>query len=209
LLFSTISLFAQGTASRQLVRWLYRLGGVGLIPLGLLDNSIIPLTGSMDVVTILLCANHRDFWPYYVLMATLGALTGGYVTYRLASGEMKGKLGKLVTTKRTKWMKSHLDKWGVGSIAVPAILPPPFPMVPFLIAAGASQYPRGKFLAALAIGRAVRYTILGVLGFVYGRWIVTEMRKHFYVVIGVGCAMVLISATVAFIRLRHQPAYAR
>jgi membrane protein YqaA with SNARE-associated domain len=206
---SVISLVAQATASRRLVRWLYRLGGVGLIPLGMLDNSVVPITGSMDFVTILLCANHRDFWPYYVIMATLGAVAGGYLTYRLASGEAKGKLGKIISSKRFRWMKSQLEKWGVGSIAVPAVLPPPFPMVPFLIAAGASQYPRGKFLAALAVGRAVRYTILGALGYVYGRWIITAARQHIYVVVAIGCAMLLISATVAFIRFRHESAYAR
>ena len=29
-------------------RWIYQLGGLGLIPLGLLDNSLIPLPGSMS-----------------------------------------------------------------------------------------------------------------------------------------------------------------
>jgi hypothetical protein len=34
--------------------WLHRLGGPGLILLGLVDNSVIPLPGSMDVFVILL-----------------------------------------------------------------------------------------------------------------------------------------------------------
>jgi membrane protein YqaA with SNARE-associated domain len=207
-LLLTVSLIAQNTASHKLLRWLYHLGGLGLIPLGVLDNSVIPITGSMDVITVLLCAEHRDYWPYYVFMATLGALVGGYVTYRLASGEAKGKLGKLISTKRMKWMKSVFKRWGFGSIAVAALLPPPFPMVPFLIAAGASQYPRTKFLSALAIGRGIRYAILGALGFFYGRWIVTATREHIHLIIGVGCVLVLCSATVAFIRLRHESAYA-
>ena len=64
--------------------WLQRLGGPGLILLGVVDNSAIPLPGSMDLLVILLSAHHREWWPYYALMATVGAIVGGYLTYRLA-----------------------------------------------------------------------------------------------------------------------------
>ena len=53
--------------------WLVRLGGPGLVVLGVADNSVIPLTGSMDVLTIWLAARHRELWPYYAVMATAGA----------------------------------------------------------------------------------------------------------------------------------------
>src|SRR5205807_10018384 len=66
------------------LRWLVRLGGPGLILLGLADNSVIPLPGSMDVLTIWLAARNREIWPYYAFMATLGAVIGGDLTYRLA-----------------------------------------------------------------------------------------------------------------------------
>src|SRR5260370_29163705 len=65
-------------------RRLRRLGGVGLVLLGVADNSVIPLTGSMDVLTIYLAARHRETWPYYALMATLRAAFCGSITYDLA-----------------------------------------------------------------------------------------------------------------------------
>jgi len=34
---------AAPTAARSLRRWTFHLGGLGFIPLGLLDNSVIPL----------------------------------------------------------------------------------------------------------------------------------------------------------------------
>src|SRR5215831_14497986 len=67
------------------VIWIRRLGAPGLILLGLADNSVIPMLGSMDVLTIWLAAHHRTTWPYYAAVATLGAVIGGYVTYRLAA----------------------------------------------------------------------------------------------------------------------------
>ncbi|MGB9433736.1 MAG: hypothetical protein WBQ89_15950, partial [Candidatus Acidiferrum sp.] len=72
------------TAMRSVRRWLFHLGGVGLIPLGLLDNSPIPLPGIMDVATIVLSARQQQLWLYYALMATAGSIIGGFVSYRLA-----------------------------------------------------------------------------------------------------------------------------
>jgi hypothetical protein len=39
---------------------LHRWGGWGLVLLGIADNSVVPLTGSMDVLTIWLAAHHRE-----------------------------------------------------------------------------------------------------------------------------------------------------
>jgi membrane protein YqaA with SNARE-associated domain len=67
-------------SKKTALRWLIHLGGPGLILLGLADNSLIPLPGSTDIVTILLAAHRRDMWVYYALMATAGAVLGGYLT---------------------------------------------------------------------------------------------------------------------------------
>lgn len=205
---STLFGIVQQSASRRFLHWMFRLGGVGLIPLGIIDNSVIPIAGSMDVVTVLLCAQSKQWWPYYTVMATLGSLLGGYITYRLTRTESKSHLAKLFSRSKAKGFKNLFDKWGFSAIVVPAMLPPPFPIVPFLIAAGATQYPRGKFLGALAIGRGIRYTILGILGFLYGRWILQVMRAHVFLIVGVGVGLIIASVTVAVFRLRHDSAYA-
>ena len=64
-------------------------------------------------------------------------------------------------------------------MAVPAILPPPFPIVPFLLAAGAMQYSRQEFVAALALGRGIRFTIVAGLGAIYGRHIVRFFSRYY------------------------------
>src|SRR6266436_1428754 len=76
--------FAAPTVARSVRRWIFHLGGLGFIPLGLLDSSVIPLPGSMDVLTIVLSARKQELWLYYALMARLGSVLGGYVTYLLA-----------------------------------------------------------------------------------------------------------------------------
>src|ERR1700676_1740099 len=114
-------------------RQLRRLGGVGLVLLGIADNSVIPLTGSMDVLTIWLAARHREPWPYYALMATIGAVLGGYITYSLARKGGKQAMERRLSKRRAARVYKRFERWGFGAIAVPALLPPPFPFVPFLL----------------------------------------------------------------------------
>ncbi len=186
-----------------LIRWLYRLGGPGLILLGLLDNSVVPIPGSMDVATVLLCAQQKEWWPYYALMATTGSVLGGYLTYRIARGEGKGRLGSRLSRSQMNRVKTIFAKWGFGSIVIPALLPPPFPMVPFLIAAGATQYSRNKFLLALVLGRGIRYAVLGLLGALYGRWVLTLITRHVHAIIWIGVGLVAGCIALAFLRLKR------
>ena len=157
----------EGVRSRA-IAWLFRLGGIGLIPLGLLDNSVVPVPGSMDVFTIVLAARQRQWWLYYAIMATLGSVIGGYLTYQIGRTEGEGT-ARRVSKTRMERVTARFKRWGFGAIAIPAMLPPPMPMVPFLLAAGAARYPRIKFLTALALGRAARYTLLAFLAASYGR----------------------------------------
>ncbi len=171
-----IVLFA---TKRSTLRWLIHLGGPSLILLGLVDNSFIPLPGSTDVVTILLAAHHREPWIYYAIMATLGSVLGGYLTYRVARKGGKETLEKRFSKKKVAKIYAIFERWGFAAVAIPAILPPPFPIVPMLLAAGAMQYPTKKFLTALTVGRGIRYTILAYLGSHYGRNIVKSFARYY------------------------------
>jgi len=158
--------------------WLFHLGGLGLIPLGLLDNSPIPLPGVMDVATILFSARHEQLWLYYALMATLGSVLGGFVSYRLARKGGKAALERRFSPRKVDKVCKIFERWGFGAIAIPAVLPPPMPMVPFLLAAGALQYPAKKFLLALTLGRISRYMIFAYLAARYGRQIIAFIAAH-------------------------------
>jgi membrane protein YqaA with SNARE-associated domain len=159
--------------------WLRHLGGVGLVLLGLADNSIVPLPGSMDVLTILLAARHSQLWWYYAFMATVGAVIGGYITYSLARKGGKEAFERKLSKKTAEKVFRRFERWGFFAVAVPAILPPPFPIVPFLLAAGALQYSRRKFVGALALGRGIRFTIVAGLGAIYGRHIVRFFSRYY------------------------------
>ena len=159
-------------------RWIFHLGGLGFIPLGLLDSSVIPLPGSMDVLTIFLSARKPELWLYYALMATVGSVLGGYVTYRLARKGGKETLERKFPARRLEKVYKIFHRWGFGAIVIAALLPPPMPLVPFLFTAGAMQYSVKRFLLALTLGRVGRYSLLAFLGARYGRHVLTAISQH-------------------------------
>ena len=159
---------AQPSTAHAVRHWFLTLGGPGLILLGLIDSSVIPVPGSMDAMTIVLSAHQRTWWPYYAMMATVGSVVGAYLTYRLARNRGEKALNDRLSKRNAKKVVGVFERWGFGAIALPALLPPPMPMVPFVIAAGALQYSPRKFLMAMSLGRLARYCILAYLGAVYG-----------------------------------------
>jgi membrane protein YqaA with SNARE-associated domain len=160
-------------------KWVLGLGGPGLIVVGLIDNSVVPIPGGMDVCVILLTSHHREWWVYYGAMATVGAVIGGYVTFRLAKKGGKTSLEKKVGQKRAEKAYKQFEKGGFSTVLIGSIVPPPFPLVPVLMAAGIMQYPKQKFLSALAIGRGMRFFALAFLGKVYGTAIVAWLSRYY------------------------------
>jgi len=192
-------------------RQLRHMGGPGLVILGIVDNSVIPVTGSMDVLCIWLAARHQEPWPYYAAMATLGALIGGYITYALARKGGKEAMEHRLSKKKAEQISQRFERWGFFAVALPALLPPPFPIVPFLLAAGALQYPRKRFVGALALGRGVRYLIEAYLGFHYGRHILRFFSKYYAPALAILIGVAVVGSVLTLIEYfarRHREASA-
>jgi len=157
---------------------------------GLIDNSVVPIPGGMDLCVILLTSQHREWWAYYGAFATAGAVIGGYVTFRLARKGGKAEIEKKIGKKRAEKVYGKFEKGGFTTIFFGSMLPPPFPMVPVLMAAGIMQYPRKRFLAALTVGRAIRFFVIAYLGKLYGTaivgWLGHYNRIFLYILIGLG-----------------------
>src|SRR3954467_6763022 len=138
------SLFAAGNFSWK---WLWNLGGPGLILVGLVDNSVIPTPGGMDILTVILTVKQRQLWWYYGLMAIAGSMLGAYISYRLGRKGGKAGLDNRFGAERMEKVYKKFERGGFFTVFIPAVLPPPFPTGPFLVAAGALNYPIQKFFA--------------------------------------------------------------
>ena len=157
---------------------LRRLGGVGLVLLGIADNSVIPLTGSMDVLTIWLSARHREPWPYYALMATVGAVLGGYITYALAQKGGKETMERRLSKRRAAKVYKRFEKWGIRRDCDSGQIASAISFFPFPACRRGNAVFTKEILAALVLGRGVRYSIVAYLGVRYGNHIVRFFARY-------------------------------
>jgi membrane protein DedA with SNARE-associated domain len=182
-------------------RTLRRLGGLGLILMGVLDSSVIPTPGGLDALTIVLAAREKELWLYYAGMAVIGSVLGGYLTYRLGRKGGEGALERRLSKKRLKRVHSAFERWGFGTVFIPSIMPPPFPLSPFLLGAGAMNYPLKKYLLALTAGRAIRFTLIAYLASLYGRSLLNLLAEH-YVQILIGLIVLMAFGGLIFMIYR-------
>jgi membrane protein YqaA with SNARE-associated domain len=183
-------------SSHALMHWLHRLGGPGLVLLAQVDNSPVPVPGSMDVLLIILASSRKELWWYYGLMAFVGTMIASYFTYRLSKKGGKETLEKRIGEDRAKKVYSVFERYGFLSLMGGALAPPPIPMSAFLMAGGALQYPLRKFLAAVGLGRAIRYFLIAYLASLYGNVLIHGLYRYykplliFAIVVGVGGGLV-------------------
>ena len=177
--------------------WLERLGGLGLVLLGLADNSIVPLPGSMDALTVILSARQENWWPYYAAMATIGGIVGGYATYALGAKSGEGALEKKLPKKKAERIYKLFKRYGFWSLFVPGLLPPPMPFSPFLLVAGALKYPKRYFLLAVGLARAIRYGLLAWLGSMYSKQIFGFFHHYYRGILWTVVALAVIGGAAA------------
>jgi membrane protein YqaA with SNARE-associated domain len=178
---------------------LRHIGGIGLVPLAILDASIVPTFGSLDLFTAYLSARTPAFWYYYALMSTIGAVIGAWLMYRLGKKMGEAWMEKKIGHKRFKRVGDAIHHRGFGAIFVSCIAPPPFPTSWFFVGAGAFAIGQKKFLAAVLSGRALRYGLLTWVAARYGRHFLQVLRHPWhYVVISLIISASLIAGVYLF-----------
>ncbi len=163
----------QGTRPHNPVLALFRhLGAIGLFSLAILDSSPIPGLAGPDILTAILAASKRNPWYEYGLVATAGSLIGAYLTYRLAKRAGEAWLHSKFGGGKASRLLGVFHNHGTGSLIAVTAIPIPLPTSVVFAAAGASNYPLGRFLLLVAICRGVRYGAIALLADMYGRHIV-------------------------------------
>lgn len=155
---------------RGLLGYFMRLGSVGLLLISAIDSSPIPLPipGSSDLLVTLFAAQ-RHGWLFATVIATIGSAIGGTASYQIGVAGGLALIDKYVPkrfrARLTHWSEEH----SLLSVALPAVLPPPAPLMPFLIAAGALRMPRRRFYVSFVVSRFLRHAFFAWLGVHYGR----------------------------------------
>jgi membrane protein YqaA with SNARE-associated domain len=162
-----------------LLHLLLSFGLVGVFLVSIVDSSFVPLPvpGITDIMIVVLAAQHANL----ILLiggATAGSFLGGYFSYKIGQSGGMAFLEKHVPARIFKsvchWMETH----AILSVALPAILPPPMPLSPFVLAAGALKMSRKKFLITFTVSRFLRHAAFAGLGLYYGPHVL-RLWNHF------------------------------
>jgi membrane protein YqaA with SNARE-associated domain len=153
--------------------WLTQFGAAGLFSVSVIDSSVIPLPlpGSTDLLLLWLVAHSGDPW-LLAPCAIAGSILGGYTTWQVGSKGGEAALRHYVPARLLRRMRGWVERHRILAVFLPAVLPPPVPLLPFALAAGALGVSRQRFIAIYGAARSLRYSFVAWLGVAYGRRIV-------------------------------------
>ena len=159
----------------------YFLTPAGLVLMGALDASMVfflPL--GIDFVVIIMSARRPDLFWLYALLATLGSVAGAAGTFWIGKEAGEKGLTRFVNPRRLGRVRARVDR-GAIVLAALALIPPPFPFTPFVLAAGALGMHAWAFFPALAAVRVFRFGAEAALASYFGsqilRWMKTPTFK--------------------------------
>src|SRR4029078_10879438 len=156
----------------RLVSWVQgfalSLGGPGLFLIAFLDSSFLSFPEVVDLLIVWLTIQHPPRMPFYALLATLGSVAGCLALFLVARKGGDAFLRKRLHERHVERATAVVRKYGLLSVLVPSLLPPPAPFQIFVLAAGVAQVRTVDFVLAVAIGRGTRYFGEGVLALWYG-----------------------------------------
>jgi membrane protein YqaA with SNARE-associated domain len=161
------------------MRWILHLGPIGIFAVSFFDGWVIPLPipGSTDLLLLMFIVRHGNPWVFATL-AVAGSIVGGMLTWRFGKTGGDKLLRTFVPKRVLDRVCRYVQKRAFISILIATMLPPPVPLTPFALAAGALGVKWKPYLIAYAIGRTIRYGVITWLGVRYGRQILHAWRQY-------------------------------
>jgi membrane protein YqaA with SNARE-associated domain len=157
----------------HVMRYFFQFGLAGLPIISAVDSSFVPLPlpGITDLMLIVYAAGKAN--PFLlVALATLGSAAGGLFSHAVGRAGGMAFLEKHVPARILKRVTGWMENHAILSVSLPAILPPPMPLSPFVLVAGAVQMSRRKFMVAFTVSRFLRHAFAVWIGIHYGRHVI-------------------------------------
>jgi len=169
----------------------------GAYLLALLDATMVFfLPFGVDALVIYLSARNGMFFWIFPLLATAGSVTGAAVTYWI--GKKGGEIGleRFVPQRRLDRLRCRLQKQGVVAMAFAALLPPPFPLTPFVLTCGALEVDRRIFFGIFALMRLIRFGSEAALARIYGRGVLRMIESEAFQTVVIAFIVVAVIGTL-------------
>jgi membrane protein YqaA with SNARE-associated domain len=156
------------------------LGPWGVFIIGALDSAAVGLP--LDPVVAYFVFLNPRLWWLYVIMASAGSAAGSMILYFIGYKGGEALLEKRMSKVRFTKIKKSFENHEFLALMFPAMLPPPTPYKLIVLSAAAFEMDWHKFLLAIFLGRAARFTILAILVKVFGENVIeiinNLVRQH-------------------------------
>lgn len=153
------------------------LGGPGLFFIAFLDSSFLSLPEINDLLLVWMVTRHESRVLYYATCSTLGSISGCLVLY-FVGRKADQWVARRFSKARIDRAMATFQRFGVMAVLVPSLLPPPAPFKIFVLLAGLAGIRVPRFVAAIAIGRGLRYFTEGMLALWYGDRAMEFIREN-------------------------------
>lgn len=177
-------------------QWIFKmataLGGPGLLLIAVADSSFISIPEGNDFLIVALSIGKS--WrtmAYLASMTIIGSVIGCILLFLLGRKGGEAVLLRRFSRDKVEMAERYVQKYGLFSVMIPSILPPPMPFKVFVLTAGVFHLSMGRFFIAVIIGRSVRYYTWGVLSVLYG-----EQVKQFMTESSSTVGLGLLAATI-------------
>lgn len=189
--------------------YLYHFGGLGVMLLAILDSSFLSVPEGNDLLIVILSAGKSwGTMAYYVGMTTIGSVIGCILLYSVGRKGGSPILKRRFAAEKIERAEKLFERFGILTVLIPSILPPPLPFKIFVLSAGVFRLNILSFLVAVVIGRTIRYSVWGVLAVLYGnpvkRFMQQNLKEVGIVFFGV---FALMSALTILYYVRHMKAH--
>ena len=185
------------------MRWFFSTFGFlltwwGALIVSALDASLlVVLPFGVDAMMIYLAARHRDTFWVYPLVVTAGSVAGAALTFWIGVKVGDNGLPRLVSETHLDRLRKKVKNAGAGTLAVSALLPPPFPLTPFVLACGALEVNRTLFFTMFAAMRLVRFFAEALLARWQGVRVLRTLQTDTFKTVVVALAALAVVATAA------------
>lgn len=170
----------------------------GLGALAFVDAGLFPIPPTMDLVLIGYVSAEPSRLLVYSFAAAVGSALGSLIPYIVgrAGGELF--LLKRINRERYEKLRDRFSKQEFFVIAIPAMIPPPFPLKVFEFAAGVFEMKPIPFALAIFCGKFIRFLLFAIITVYYGPAIVHTithtMHDHLGLVLASVAAMIVLVA---------------
>jgi membrane protein YqaA with SNARE-associated domain len=162
----------------------------GLGALSFVDSGLFPIPPTMDLVLIGYVSANPSRVLLYAFAAAVGSGLGSLIPYFIgrAGGELF--LLKRINRARYEKLRDRFEKQEFLAIAIPAMIPPPFPLKLFEFAAGVFEMKPLPFALAITCGKFLRFLVVGIVTVVYGPSIIQTVGRTLHEHLGLVLAAV-------------------